>query len=219
MKRNVSPLFALAIFATAGYNAHAALVADFVSATTPGYTDGDTRVVGWSFTTKSTPVYLVSLAFYDDNKDGLQTVHSVGLYKTSTQNLVATTDVPAGTTAFLDGFFRRVEIPAVLLDTNTSYTLAAGVPANSDRWVWEDSVVGVSVSGLTIDPLVDAGTLNGRYILGSSALAFPVTEWTGDSRNFFFGPNVGLSTVPEPGICSLFLLGALGTTIRRRCIR
>ncbi|MBM4155188.1 MAG: PEP-CTERM sorting domain-containing protein [Lentisphaerae bacterium] len=211
MRKSLFGLMGLA--AAAVMTARADLVASFGSAYM-GFRDYDDRVVGWDFTTGITPLYLTALSFYDDGADGLQVSHRVGVYRTGTTQLVASATIGAGTGATLNGRFREVSIgPAVALDPNTTYTVAATVPALTDRFINEEEHV---VGGLTIDPHVTAGSLPSRYLFGTATLAFPTNQLTGDSRNFFFGGNAGVSTVPEPGAAVLLIGGALILAVRRR---
>ena len=196
----------------------AALVADFMSATA-GFRDYDDRVVGWDFTTGPTQVYLSSLAFYDDGLDGLAVPHQVGLYKTSTGALIASTTIGAGTSATLSGFFREVGLSPIALELNTTYTVAASVQALTDRFVWDDGVGGITVNDLSTHPDVATGISPARYLFGTAALGFPTNQLPGaDPRNFFFGPNAGLSSVPEPTITGCLALGTLLLRRRRRSI-
>lgn len=189
---------------------------------TDSFTDGVNRVIGWDFTTQTTPLFLTALGFFDEGQNGLLVAHEVALYDTSSQSLITSVTVPGGTGAGLDGFFRTVGVAPVALSPNTTYTLAATLPANADRWVWDDGVAGVSINSISTDPDITTGNLPARFIDVSSTLAFPNNRITdlvpGDPRNWFIGPNATVSTVPEPSSAILLLFGAL-FCFRRRSIR
>ena len=61
--------------------------------------------VGYEFTVGSTPLYVSELGYFDNNNDGLNTAHNVGLWN-SFGELVATATVSAGTGATLSGGFQ-----------------------------------------------------------------------------------------------------------------
>ena len=195
-----------------------ALVLDFASHTN-SFTDGVNRVIGWDFTTGATPLYLTSLSFFDEGQDGLLVPHTVGLYHTTFTVLLAAATIPSGTAAPLDGFFRTVAITPLLLPPNTTFTVAGTWPGNSDPWVWDDNVLGVAMNGIVTDPNITTGTAPARFNDTTATLTFPANPITNlnptDPRNWFVGPNVGVSTVPEPTSALLLLSGA-AAFLRRR---
>jgi hypothetical protein len=205
-----------AILAVISSQAHATTIINFTSVTGT-FSDSIHRVIGWDFTTTSTQVYLTGLSFFDAGQDGLLGSHQVALYDTTTKALITSATVPAGSAATLDGFFRTVVVSPVALALNHSYTIAATWNANSDPWVWDDGLLGVSMTGFTSAPWIVTGTQPGRYNDFTSLLAFPNNQ-IADSRNWFVGPNGVLSlAVPEPSGALLLALGcAFGLVSRRR---
>ena len=102
-----------------------------------------------SFVVGMSDLLVTSLGFYDGPNtsvanaasafgDGLLEDHQVGIYNSS-GTLLATTTIPAGTSAALVGEFRYLTLsePITLL-AGQSYTIAGGIPteqgANSDVW-------------------------------------------------------------------------------------
>ncbi|MBK8040378.1 MAG: DUF4082 domain-containing protein [Verrucomicrobiaceae bacterium] len=197
-------------------HSHAATALSF-SSYTGSFTDGVGRVIGWEFSTTAAPVQVTHLGFFDEGANGLASSHAVGLYLKSTKALVASVIVPAGTSASLDGFFRMESITPVSLLPATEYVIAASWAANSDPWLWDDGLLGVSMNDLVISPLITAGTQPGRYEDTTSILEFPDLLISGN-RNFFVGPN--LTVVPEPTRAMMLATAAFaGMVLRRRRIR
>jgi hypothetical protein len=206
-------LVAVALFA-ASYHVRAATALIEFTGYTGTFTDNVPRVIGWDFTTQSTPITLTGLSFFDAGVDGLNASHHVGLYDTTTQTLVASTIIPSGSAAYLTGQFRTVGISPVLLAANHTYTLAATWTASSDPWVWDGGILGVDMTGFSVSPWISSGSAPARFTAFSSTLAFPTSQ-INDGRNWFVGPN-GIFTVPEPSRAVLILMSLFGVSMRRR---
>ena len=204
------PLAALASTLLATPLAAQSLVLDFQYTGT--FWDGIPRVVGWEFRTTSTPVAVTSLAYFDAGMDGLNGAHDVGLYVKSTQALVASATVPSGTSGTLVGHFRAVPIAPIALLPNTEYVIAGTVPGGpADPWVWEDGVLGVSMTDIVVDSLVTAGFGDAHYVVWTSTLQFPTSTIDSGGRRYFVGPNLGVTAVPEPSsYATVLALGVLG---------
>ena len=87
---------------------------------------------GW-FTVGSTPAWVSHLGYYDYNGDGLVADHHVGIISGGT--LIASTLVPAGTSALLTNGYRYVALASpILLAPNTLYKLQAECSPSTDPW-------------------------------------------------------------------------------------
>lgn len=212
---NIMKHIRLIVLLLIGWNpAQGALLIDFTGHS-GFYSDGTDRVIGWDFTTGSSPVFLTELGFFDRDKNGLVVAHDVGLYNTATTELIASASIPSGTAATLNSFFRTVSITPVALSPNTTYTIAGSMPNNTDSWIWDDGILGISIDTLVANPLITTGTLPGRYLPFTATLSFPSSQ-IGDSRNFFIGPNATI-VLPEPSTGMLLILGT--ASILWRCPR
>ena len=115
-----------------------------------GWVDGGfAGTVGTSFNVGVSDLLVTSLGFYDGPNssvanaagafgDGLLEEHQVGIYNSS-GTLLASTTIPAGTSAALVGEFRYLTLPSpITLLAGQSYTIAGQIPteqgANSDVW-------------------------------------------------------------------------------------
>ena len=153
--------------------------------------------VGWQFDVLES-LTVTALGWFDEGGDGLSVEHRVGIWDPS-GTLLAFVDVPAGTLATLDGQFRVISIPALVLTPGVGYIVGGeNFVENGERLAFDVDHV--------LDPRVlffDATFSN----LGSGftrPTSFSVAE-TG-----FYGPGfsvLAVSTgVPEPS--TLLLLGA-----------
>lgn len=97
-----------------------------------GTCGGDSsQAVGWEFDAL-VPVRVTAMSWFDTNQDGLAAEHEVALWDPA-GNIVPGTNVtiPAGTLATLDGIWRIVEIPPVVLAPGAGYIVGGmNSPAN-----------------------------------------------------------------------------------------
>jgi hypothetical protein len=178
--------------------------------TTIDWNDGTNYSLGWSFTANQN-LNVNSLGVYaaPDFNTGLRIFtqdHTVGIFD-AMQNLIASTTVTNSDT--LNGFFRYHSLTApVQLTGGATYFIAAAMGA--DQYTWD-------TTGFSANSAI---TYNGGYYTASDTLAFPVTADT-TVANGYFGANLDVTPVPEPGTLALFGIG-LGMTavfIRRRQLK
>src|SRR5262249_3376334 len=95
---------------------------------------GLAETIGWQFTPTS-DIAVTHLGFYDSGMDGFVESHTIGIFSTATQQLVASITLPAGTgaqplnsfgvTGFLATQSRGQAITPVVLTAGQTYTIAA----------------------------------------------------------------------------------------------
>lgn len=165
-----------------------------------GFQDSIDRVIGWEFTT-NTDLLVTRLGAFDFNQDGLATSHQIGIW-TPAQVLITSGIVSAGVASPIDGFFRYVAIPSVVLPAGQTFIIAATWPG-SDPFVWDVDVgAGGVVSGFSVAPTVTPGIPGSpRFNAFSSAFAFP-SSTLGGPRAFLWGPNFDATATGVPEIDS-----------------
>jgi hypothetical protein len=149
--------------------------------------------LGWEFQDNST-VDVTSLGVFDDSLDGLAESHEVGIWNSSGV-LLASATVAAGTTDPLIANFRYTSIAPITL-TPGDYFIGA---------VWLDGADNNVFSGVggavTTDPAITY--LNASYAAGGT-LSDPTNLSTSPG---YFGPNLTLTSVPEPATWAMLVLG------------
>lgn len=212
---------------------HAQLVLDFSDPGPLLYSDGYPRNLGWQFETRSTPLTVTALGYFDAGRDGLNSSHEVGIFDVGTQALMASLTVPSGTSATLDSWFRMVQLQEPLvLPAGRLYAIMGTQPGNTDSWVWDVDVgtpAGAAI-GVTINPSVVSGHLPAvAYVGRSDALLFPnyddpAGSFAGEPRHFFVGPNFTVAeedsgAIPEPGtwLAGFAVAGVAVLSVVRRC--
>lgn len=181
---------------------------------TPGVIGGNedfAGTIGWDFLLERS-LTVGGLGFYDAEDPGLLSSHEVGIFDATTQALLVSGVVPAGTAAPLQNGFRWLSIPAVTLPAG-SYVIAAVMPGSGASSF--DPFV-----GLASDPVLTAGVvLNGKSLTGAAspaALVFPDTDET--SFAGFYGPNFAEVPAPLPLAGAATALG-WSRRLRRRTRR
>lgn len=179
-----------------------------------------TGTYGYSFTATS-DLYVTALGVLDDFGDGLDEAHQVGLFDGI--GTLKTVTVPAGTSAALvggyasgsttRGGFRYVSISPVLLTAGTTYSVGAFYDDMDTEALLttEESVVFTSNPLITFGRALfsDAGSLSYVYQYDPNA----------SSTVGYFGPNLQVTAVPEPGVVAFGFLAAgsvLGLIARKR---
>lgn len=154
-----------------------------------------TWTLGYSFLVNS-PITVTGLGVFDDNSDGLNVSHDVGLWDAN-GNLLASTTVGAGTVAPLNGFYRMASISGVSLTAGNIYYVGSVNGIDNDGWLQDPSSL-VAAPEITY--------LSRQFEFSGGGLVFP--DLAGSGSTGYFGGNFefGTSTVPEPG--SLLMLGS-----------
>lgn len=158
---------------------------------------------GWRFTADE-DITLTTLGLWDDDDDGMDIEHPIGIWEFSSGTLLASGVIHAGTGDLLIDHFRYIDVPDVDLAAGVDYVLGFHTASsNSDKMVY---------GGPLIDWVVDPAItyLDARYG-GSPSLAMPGPSVT--TTYYRFGPN--FQFVPEPGTLSLLLIGGLALLRRR----
>ena len=172
--------------------AHAqSLAANFTSVTTD-YTNGSWNL-GWEFNVLQ-PIFVNSLAFYDDGMNGLTENHDVGIWDPS-GNLLGSATVTNSDP--LTGFFRTHGVTPFLLAVGNGYRVA-GV-SGSENYTW-------APNGFSTIPEVQF--VQDRWTL-STSLVYPTDSNDGADGAAFFGGNFGTTSTPEPASLVLMASGLL----------
>jgi Domain of unknown function (DUF4082) len=136
--------------------------------------------LNYIFQVGASNISVSQLGVFDAGQDGLNTAKQVGLWD-SGGTLLASTTVPGGTTAALNGFFRMVNITPVSLTAGQTYTVGALMLfADGDNY-------GFDPSSFTPDPSISF--VNDAYNAGST-FTFPNTSSGGIIG--YFGGNIGI---------------------------
>jgi hypothetical protein len=166
------------------------------------------------------------LGYYDQNGDGLANSHLVTLWDNSTQGILASATVPAGTAAPLINGYRWVQLPSTITLSYGSYYVIGAQTDGVDLW-------GDFISNNAPDN-GDNGqiTWNSQYVQLGAGWEFSRAGRYDSAANYPAEPpnqagsdgiypvaNLGYNlVVPEPATASLFVLGfgALFISARRR---
>jgi len=145
------------------------------------------QTIGWQFNVNSA-VTVVAMAWHDDNRDGLERAHEVGIFAPD-GSLISSTHVtiPAGNGAALDGIWRVVPITPTVLGPGAGYIVGgfngAGQSScldfNVSQSVHPDltyvDATFSSINGIFERPVNFSSANNGFYGVG-----FQVTDCTGN---------------------------------------
>lgn len=205
-----APLLIGALLAAAQAPAHAFSITPALQAISPGTVGGDPSFsgsLGYGFNLSQ--AYLVTaLGFYDELEDGLLSGHMVGIFDASSQALLISGTLPAGSISPLRAGFRWLSVTPQVLNAG-SYVIAAttaGDPANFDPFLYNG-----------FDPVLSTGfsldTASLAQIGSGTMVAFTSAD-EGLSYGFI-GPNFATTPVPGP-LPLLGLAGALAWSRRLR---
>ena len=171
----------------------------------------DNRTQGYNFFTGRDTLSIFSLGYWDENGDGLEVSHEVGIWSADGSTLLASAVVPAGTAGFLDSGFRFVSITPVVLAAGQQY-LAGGFNGTGD------SVVRFA-DATSHDPNVTLGSTRFDPAPFTGVFTAPTGTQGTNFDDGYFGPNFnGGNPVPEPATWALMILGfgVAGAALRRR---
>lgn len=157
---------------------------------TPNTPGGGTNH-GWQFTANQ-PIEVTHLGLYDDDDDGFDIAHPIGLWRLSDQMLLASGTITVGAVDPLLDHFRYIDIPDIPLTVGEDYVIGYYSASSSG-----DGVI-ISAVNLQVDPAINIVTA--RFSSGL-ALGMPLTPTSSDR----FGPNFRF--IPAPGA---LLLGGIG---------
>lgn len=178
--------------------------------------------VGWQFHVVK-DIAVTGLGWYDENADGLNVSHRVGIWDAAGA-LLAEVTVPSGTGAPLDGQFRTVFISPIKLQAADNYTIG-GLLYQSDpeRLVCgNDNQQGPSVCAPVLQQNVDPRITYSAavYSPASTDLTRPVL--IGVSTQGYYGPSFSVQAVPEPALAWMglwLLVGSAFIRAERKAIR
>ncbi len=177
---------------------------------------------GWGFHVSS-PITVTDVAWYDANGDGLSHAHRIGLWKIispigdpgpSDLNLLGSLGqgvvVPSGTSAVLDGPWRKTAIPGgPLVLPVGDYLLGGENNANSTDPV---KFANQFTANFGTDSRIYLNYLAGH----SSADGFHEPDFSFLVKGVELGPNLFVQPIPEPSPYLLASAGCCGIAARRR---
>ncbi len=153
------------------------------------------------------------LGYYDQNGDGLSNSHLVTLWDNSTQSIIASATVPAGTTAPLINGYRWVQLPSTVQLNYGSYYVIGAQTDGVD--LWGDIIANNSpdngnngqISWNSDYVQLGSGwefTRAGRYDFAGNYPAEPPNQVGSDAIYPVANLGYNLSAVPEPTGLALF---------------
>jgi hypothetical protein len=171
--------------------------------------------LGWQFNVLQS-ITVEGLGWFDENADGLQVSHHVGIWSPAGVLLVDAI-VPAGTLATLDGQFRTASTATIVLPPGNGYIVGGqsfALATDSERLACGNPGVGSAcypVLAQTLDPRVQwsAATF-------STSSSFLRPAMIGVSSQGCYGPSFSVQLVPEPKTGLPLALSMLGFTLLRR---
>jgi hypothetical protein len=176
-------------------------------------TSSSDQLYGWIFTA-NTNLTVTSLGVYDyDGASGLSVSHDVGIYDQTTQTLLGSATVPAGTGGTLLDGWEYESVTSFTLDAGDNYVIVMTMPEQNSDFQYVLSASETTASEITyVNSAFDAG----------SSLAFPNPAENGVFAQGLFGPNFTFSdsaATPEPATYGPFALGLIalaGVAFRAR---
>jgi hypothetical protein len=171
--------------------------------------------LGWRFDVLQS-VTVEGLGWFDENADGLQNAHQVGIWSPAGVLLVDTT-VPAGTTTPLDGQFRTAAVTPIVLTPGNGYIVGGqsfALSTDSERLACGNPD-GISacfpVLAQTLDPRVQwtAATF-------STMSTFVRPAMVGVSSQGYYGPSFSVQAIPEPSTFIVAMFAIVAFSIRLR---
>ena len=143
--------------------------------------------VGWSFSIGSQDISVTGLGVLDINGSGLANSHEIGIWDSS-QNLLTSVNVPAGTAATLDSNYRFVTITPVTLTAGKTYVIGAfypSYPGAGDPATVNDQIIVNSMQ--TISSSISFGQSRQGILQVGGAFGYPSID--AGLPQGVFGPN------------------------------
>ncbi|NOY29950.1 MAG: DUF4082 domain-containing protein [Planctomycetes bacterium] len=167
--------------------------------------DNRTWTAGGRFFANS-PVTVAALGFIDTD-GSLAIDHEVGLWSDAGV-LLASVDVPAGTSAPLVEGFRWVNLTTPIVLAAGTYRIGAEVVEDSgDRWY--NATQGTITQNPDLIILANGVNQPVTSALGATGLTFPNFTYSGQNT-LFVAANLSTVAIPEPSSVVLMGLGLLG---------
>ncbi|MGD8451769.1 MAG: PEP-CTERM sorting domain-containing protein [Phycisphaerae bacterium] len=163
---------------------------------------GATTNHGWRFTANEA-ITVTELGLWDDDNDGMDIDHPIGLWEFSSGTLLTSGIIHAGTGDELFDHFRYVDVDDVLLQVGGDYVVGFYTHTSND-----DKMVYASPTDLWVDPAINY--IEARYG-GNGSLLMPGPSTS--TTYYRFGPN--FKFIPEPATAGLLLIGGLWLLRRR----
>lgn len=154
------------------------------------------------------PIVITHLGLYDDDDDGFDVDHPIGVFRLSNAAPLTSGVISAGTSDILIDRFRYVDVPDVALDAGDTFVVAFyTAERHDDRMIslWSE------VTSLSVHPDVSF-VRQGRYQIDTGRLKLPINT----SRDIRLGPSFLFTRLPEPNTGVLLLSGIMPALIRRR---
>lgn len=176
---------------------------------------GVDATIGWEFSV-DTSVTVTALGIYQPPA-GLRSDHVVGIYSDSTEALLGSETIPAGSSGYLTDGFQFLDLGTTFDLAPGTYTIAETITSIADP---DNDTFYSLVTGLTTDPDVTFITSARTY---SAGLSYPTA--LGGFNDGYFGPNFIFTVdpvlpagTPEPATAGLLGAGlaGLGIVARRR---
>ena len=154
--------------------------------------------LGFEFSTNAA-IFVTSLGYYDDLKNGLTQDHDVGIYDVAGTLLVSTQVRNADPLA---GFFHFRAITPFLLARGQTYFIQGVTGAENYTW---------ATNGFVVDPSINF-IADAYFNPEGGILAFPngSNGLTAAQGGGWFGPNFDATPVPVPTTLLLLASGLLG---------
>ncbi len=192
-----------------------------------GGVPGLDNVVGYSFRPVSNDLIATAFGFWDAQQDGIPTNMLLGLWDATTDQLLASALLPAGSSARLEGEFRFVDLASsLILFAGREYTMGYRRGPNASGLV---QTLRHGVPVVSSEIIITQGGLRTHpyYFLPGSSRAssypnFSVSDFADQRPDVFLGDthpivcvNLAFTIVPEPTSLASVVLGTVMCPFRR----
>ena len=143
MKRTLTPMFTASFLAMSAIATNAATLLTQLNAPNRNNFGG---TVGIEFT-PTADLSVTSLGYQDFNNDGLNRTHQVGIWNATTNAMITSVTIQAGTASPLDANWRYEPITPVVLTSGQAYYLGGEVfSGDGDTWTDSGGSAGMAIS-------------------------------------------------------------------------